>query len=171
MLFLFLLVLASLALVGYSQVQNIRNLTVRVNSLSAEKAKYTPILQKIAKLKKTREELERKTGVIKKLKSDSSLTVRVLDEVANSVDNSRLWLEALSQQNSSLSLRGVALDNQTVAQFMNTLKASPFVQGVSLTNSSLKVISGRNLKSFALSCTVAQPSRKEPTGKAKQKTK
>ena len=161
MLFLFLLVLALLALVGYSQVQNIKTLTARVNSLSAEKAKYTPILQKIAKLKKTREELERKTAVIKKLKSESSLTVRVLDEVANSVDNSRLWLKSLNQQNSSLTLKGVALDNQTIAQFMDTLKASPFVQNVSLTNSSLTVISGRNLKSFDLSCKVALPSKKD----------
>ncbi|BCL62286.1 fimbrial protein [Desulfomarina profundi] len=171
MLFLFLLVLASLALVGYSQVQNIKTLTAKVNTLSAEKAKYTPILQKIAKLKKTREELERKTNVIKKLKSDSSLTVRVLDEVANSVDNSRLWLESLNQQNSSLNLKGVALDNQTIAQFMDSLKASPFVQGVSLTNSSLKTISGRNLKSFALNCTVAQPSKKDSEKETKQKTK
>lgn len=171
MLFLFLLVLASLALVGYSQVQNIKTLTAKVNTLSAEKAKYTPILQKIDKLKKTKEELERKTGVIKKLKSDSSLTVRVLDEVANSVDNSRLWLESLNQQNSSLNLKGVALDNQTIAQFMDTLKASPFVQSVSLTNSSLKVISGRNLKSFALNCTVAQPGEKNTEMETKQKTK
>jgi len=171
MLFIFLLVLASLALVGYSQVRNIKILTARVNTLSAEKAKYTPILQKIAKLKKTREEFERKTDVIKKLKSESSLTVRVLDEVANSIDNNRLWLESLNQQNSSLKLKGVALDNQTIAQFMDILKASPFIQGVALTNSSLKTISGRNLKSFALSCTVALPSKKDSEKSTEQKTK
>ena len=105
----------------------------------------------------TKKELERKSAVIDQLKSDSSLTVRVLNEVANIVDNERMWLLDLSQQGGTLLLNGIALDNQTVAEFMDDLKLSPFVTSVDLTDSSLKKIAGRDLKSFSLSCAVSQP--------------
>ncbi len=162
MLLLFILILTAVGIVGFFQSQNIAGLETKIQTLQNEKNSYNTTLQRIAKLKKDREEIVRKIEIIKKLKSDSSLTVRVLDEVANKVDNQRMWLDSLQQQNSSLRLSGVALDNQTIAQFMDNLKESPFVQDVTLTNSSLKVVSGRNLKSFELNCSVAQPEKSAP---------
>ncbi|MBW1636390.1 MAG: PilN domain-containing protein [Deltaproteobacteria bacterium] len=155
--FLFLLVLAMLGAVGFLQTQNINTLQKRLVSLNKEKDSYSATLKRIDELKKARAELERRTNVIDKLKAESSLTVRVIDEVANRVDNKRIWLQSLNQQNSSLRLTGIALDNQTVAQFMDSLKASPFITSVTLTNSSLKIVSGRNLKAFSINCSVAQP--------------
>ncbi|TKB12088.1 PilN domain-containing protein [Desulforhopalus sp. IMCC35007] len=158
----FLLLLAMLATVGFIQAQKISSLQDEVKQLNTEKNSYNKTLAEIAKLKKDREELTRKTDIIKQLKTDSSLTVRVLDEVANRIDNQRMWLLSLHQQESSLRLSGIALDNQTVAQFMDNLKESPFVTDVTLTDSSLKIISGKNLKSFELACSVAHPAPAEP---------
>lgn len=158
----FLILLAMLAAVGFIQAQKISNLQTEITTLTKEKNSYNKTLSDIEKLKKDKLELERKTGIINKLKTDSSLTVRVMDEVANRIDNQRMWLTSLHQQQSSLKLSGVALDNQTIAQFMDSLKESPFVNSVTLTNSSLKIISGRNLKSFELTCSVAQPAPAEP---------
>lgn len=157
MVLLFILVLALLTAVGVIQAQKIDNLNTDISQLNKEKDSYAPTLKKIAELKKDREELTRKTEIINKLKTDSSLTVRVLDEVANKIDNQRMWLESLQQDNAVLKLSGIALDDQTVAQFMDNLKSSPFVQDVALAGSSQKSVSGRNLKSFELNCTVSQP--------------
>ncbi len=160
-IFLFILVLALLAGVGFLQARNIKSLESTVAELTAEKRTYDPILKEMEILKKAKLELERKTSVIENLEADSSLTVRVLDEVATIVDNNRMWITSLKHQQSSLTLVGVALDNQTIAQFMDNLKASPFVQGVSLKSSAIKKISGRNLKAFTLNCSVSQPKPKE----------
>lgn len=151
-----------LATVGFIQAQKVSSLQTEIVQLTAEKNSYSKTLKEIEKLKKDRIEVERKTGIIAKLKTDSSLTVRIVDEVANRIDNQRMWLTLLHQQGSSLRLSGIALDNQTVAQFMDSLKESPFVNSVTLTNSSLKIISGKNLKSFKLTCSVAQPAPAEP---------
>ena len=159
---LFLLVLSALGITGALQAQKISNYQTDIAALQKEKDSFTPTLKKIEALKKEREELVRRTEIINKLKMESSLTVRVLDEVASRVDNQRLWLESLQQQTSSLSLSGVALDNQTIAQFMDNLKESPFVQDVTLAGSSLKIVSGRNLKSFELICVVGQPEQPAP---------
>jgi type IV pilus assembly protein PilN len=160
------LTLAAALCVGYLQLQRVKALEQEISALNTKKQSFTPTLNKIAQLKKDQEELNRKTNIIKQLKTDSSLTVRVVDEIANRLDNQRMWLETLQQQGSSLSLSGVALDNQTIAQFMDNLKASPYVRDVSLSNSSLKVVSGRNLKSFNLSCSVGlqEPATKETPG-------
>jgi len=157
MCFLFVGVLALIALVGALQAQKLNNLKAEVTVLKQKKASYAPTLKKMARLEKEKVELIRKTNIIKKLKANSSLTVRVIDEIANRTDNKRVWLTSLNQQGSSLQLSGVALDNQTVAQFMNKLKESPYVHGVNLQSSSLKVVSGRALKSFSLVCNVAHP--------------
>lgn len=162
MVSLFLFTILLLAAVGILQAGKISMLEKSITQLKKDTDSYTPTLNKIAKLKKDRIELERKTGIIHQLKADSSLTVRVLDEVANRVDKDRIWLQSLNQQSGSLSLTGVALDNQTVAQFMDKLKSSPFVTDVTLTNSSLKVVSGRNLKAFSLNCAVSQPVSQKP---------
>lgn len=156
MVVLFLLVLGLIGAVGVLQAQKISRLNDKVASLTKTKNSYSPTLKKIAKLKKDKKEFERRTKIIDKLKTDSSLTVRIVDEVANIIDNQRMWLDSLNQQNTSLRLSGVALDNRTIAQFMDNLKASPFVKDVSLASSSLKVVSGRSLKRFELNCKVAQ---------------
>jgi type IV pilus assembly protein PilN len=161
MFVLFLLVLALLAAAGFIQAQKVSNLESEITTLTNAKNSYASTLKKIEDHKKKIAELARKTKIIKQLKTDSSLTVHALDEVARRIDNKRMWLQSLQQQNSSLRLSGVALDNQTVAQFMDHLKESPFVQDVTLTNSSMKVVSGRNLKSFELTCSVAQPVKQE----------
>ncbi|MGW8194882.1 MAG: PilN domain-containing protein [Desulforhopalus sp.] len=162
MFFLFLAVLCLLGVTGLLQAQKISSLQADLAALKKEKDSYAPTLARIDKPKKDKEELARKTEIIKKLKEDSSLTVRTLDEVANRIDNERMWLDSLQQQNASLRLSGVALDNQTVAQFMDNLKDSPFVQDVDLASSSLKVVSGRNLKTFQLNGTVSQPIKQQP---------
>jgi len=157
MCFLFIGSLALATLVGLWQAQKLNNLKADVTALQQEKNSYNSTLKKMTRLEKEKIELTRKTNIIKELKANSSLTVRVIDEVANRIDNKRMWLDSLNQNGSSLQLSGVALDNQTVAQFMNKLKKSPYVQSVSLKSSALKIVSGRDLKSFSLLCQVAHP--------------
>jgi type IV pilus assembly protein PilN len=154
----FCCLLVFLGFVGVLQNGMLHSLNNQIAQLNKQKDAFKPILAQIETMKKQKQELERKTAIIKTLRAESSLTVRVLDDVAKYVDNKRLWLDSLSQQGPNLSLTGVALDNETVAQFMDKLKSSEFIIDVNLANSSLKVIAGRNLKSFVMTCTTtAQP--------------
>lgn len=139
------------------QGHKISSIESTIAELNREQQRLAPEIAAVDKLKQEKKDLETKIEIIRKLKEESSLTVHILDEVANAVDNSRMWLTALSQQGGTLSLTGIALDNQTVAQFMDMLKKSPYVQSVELSNSSLKKIADRNLKEFSLTCAIAPP--------------
>ena len=157
----FFCLLFLLGLLAIYQTGKINALQTQIAELTRLKDSYAPILADIEKIKQQKAELERKTSIIKKLRTDSSLTVRVLDEVANKVDNKRMWLDSLSQEGNILNLTGVALDNETVAQFMDKLKDSKVITDVNLTSSSLKVVSERNLKSFVLACSIGQAGKEE----------
>ncbi len=164
---IFLCFLVILGAVYLFQVSTINSLNSSIATLNAEHKKLEPQIAALNKLKKDKAELERKISVINKLKAESSITVHILDEVAKSVDNSRMWLTALNQNGNSLSLTGVALDNQTIAQFMDMLNASPYIQTVNLSNSSLKNVSGKHLKQFALNCAISLPKEEQTKKKGK----
>ncbi len=156
--------------VGLWQGSVISGLEEKKQTLERKRRELDPFLAELKKLKKKKVELQRKAAIIDKLRKESPLTVRILDEVANRIDNQRMWLTSLEQQGGSLTLAGIALDNHTIAQFMDNLTASEFVVDVALGDSSLAVVSGRNLKRFILNCTVAYPTKGEEKDKPKKKT-
>lgn len=174
----FLLILGAVAFV---QNSNIKSAEAAIAKLRAEKKTYAPVLKKLKELEKAKLELENKIRVIQKLEKDSAITVRILDEVATKVDSKRMWLKSLKQQGSSLVLAGVALDNRTIAQFMDALRGdpyakpygTPYLSKINLANASLAQVSGRDLKSFSLTCTIGTTAEKpaEKEVKAKQAKK
>jgi type IV pilus assembly protein PilN len=166
---IFLFSLFILAGVGMLQSSKASALQAEATRLNQEKLTYDKILAEIKKLETDKKELENKIGIINQLKKDSSLTVHILDEVARRLESSRMWLTTLDQQGISLALTGIALDNKTIAAFMDNLDESPFISNVNLSDSSLTKIAGQDLKSFALQCTVGSPS--EQTDEPNQQKK
>jgi len=162
----FLAVLAVIGFVGLLQISKVESVQASIADLEKEQKRLAPIIKEVDSLEAQKKELQRRIDIIKKLRRESSLTVHVLDEVAKIADNERMWLDSLSQQGGSLQLKGVALDNETIAQFMEALKTSEYIKSVSLNSSTLKKLGGRNFKSFALSCGVGFPPSKEEKAKA-----
>lgn len=151
---LFVFIILILGAIGFLQGSRIQGIEDSITTLRQEKLKFAPILAEMKRLEQAKTDLENKIGVIKKLRRDSSITVHILDEVAKTVDSKRMWLKSLKQQGSSLLLTGIALDNRTIAQFMDALKKSPYISGVNLSNASLTKLFGRDLKDFSLACSI-----------------
>ncbi len=150
----FVAVLVILFFVNLFQTGRVENIQATIVQLQNEERRLAPIIKEVEQLESQKKELQRKIEVIKSLREESSLTVHVMDEVANLVDNDRLWLESFSQEGAALQLKGTALDNETVAQFMETLKTSEYIKTVTLTSSTLKKVGNRDFKTFGLSCSV-----------------
>ena len=163
---LLLIILGAMTMLQANKATAIQAETTRLNQ---EKETYDKILVEIKKLEADKKELENKINIIKQLKKDSALTVHILDEVARRLDATRMWLTALDQQGTSLSLTGTALDNKTIAEFMDSLDASPFISDVNLSDSSLTKVAGQDLKAFSIQCTVGSPT--EKTDNANQQKK
>lgn len=158
----FAVVLTLLGMVGFYQASIASQLQKDITSLNAEKQRYNEVLAQIAKLEADRKLIENKIKVIEELKKSSALTVHILDEVANLTPTKRVWLTTLNQTGTSLQLSGMALDNQTIAGYMDALKASEYIEDVILVSSSQTEFAGSNLKSFQLTCTISVPGATPP---------
>ncbi len=154
-------VLILIGAVGFYQQTSTKKLTRDIASLKAEKQRYNKILQQIKKLEEDKKLIESKIAVIKQLKKTSGLTVHVLDEIANLTPTKRLWLETVEQKGTTLNLSGMALDNQTIASYMDQLKHSPYIKDVTLIKTDLKQYADRDLKSFQLTCAITIPGSSE----------
>jgi len=146
-------------LLGVWQWQGRQALELRteISRLEGEKNRFAGIIKKMKDIEEKRAILAKRIEVIEQLKKNTSLAVHLLDEVARLTPGDRVWLESLKQNDASVQLRGVALDNQTVAQYMENLKGSEYFQSVELADSSLKQVEGHSLKAFALDCNVKVP--------------
>lgn len=160
-----------LGIVGLSLANKITDLNTQISHLEQKKASYQPILNKIKKLQKDKENLDAKLRVINDLKRGSQITVRVLDEVANRTPTNRMWLKSIRVSNNQLQVTGVALDNATIAQYMRKMDASPFFANADLASSSQIDVAGKKLKSFSLTFQVAPPEDKKSADNQDQKAK
>ena len=107
---------------------------------------------KIAALKKTIADVEVKLKTIKRLEKGKTGPVKLLDDIAMSVPEDKLWLTTLKEQKGTLILNGTAMDNETVADFMDKLQNTKSINSVQLVRTRQKKIPGfdLSLKDFSL---------------------
>lgn len=161
----FLGLLIALAVVNLMMAQNVEAIRQELKNLQAKKESYKPILKEMEQLQKEKKLLETKTQAINKLKENSQLTVRVLDEIAGRTLTSRMWITSLKETGTKLTISGVALDNATIAQYMDKLEDSPYFANAELANSSQTVIADQKLKSFGLTLDITAGQQGESVNK------
>ncbi len=158
----FLVVLGLIGATGVLLAAKITDLNEDIVAKTNEKKSFDQVIKDLADLEQRRLDLNNKIKIINQLKTDSSLTVHTLDDLANIIDNKRMWITSFKQTGGSLALSGYALDNKTIAEFMDNLElSSEYISGVNLSNTSLKNVSGNNLKSFSISASVSSPAAPE----------
>lgn len=96
---------------------------VAVNQKEYERLK--PIIEEVEQFKKRNAELKRKIEVIEQLKQNQRGPVRIMDEVSKALPD-LLWLNSMQLTGSTLTMRGQALNENAVANFISNLASSPF---------------------------------------------
>jgi type IV pilus assembly protein PilN len=149
----------------------IEKLTARNQDTIAQIAKYDKINKEIAKIKKTLSNLEQKIKVIETLEGGRKDAVVLMESMTEMIVKERMWFTNLSVQGSSIAIRGIALDERTIADFMKNLEgkdgARPYTN-VRLKSIQQQQVKGKslNLKNFNITLTKAAPKKTEKKGKA-----
>jgi type IV pilus assembly protein PilN len=149
--------LVALSLGAGYLITTVSGLEKDIQVLTARKKELQKTLDLIVDLEKKKKLVEKQINIVHELQKKSQLTVRVLDEVARRTPHERLWLTSLKQTSSSLQLSGMALDNRTIADYLDALNASQYFSDVTLAKSALSKYGERNLKKFDLSCSIVSP--------------
>jgi len=153
----FFVLLGGMGLVSYGQATKITGLQAETTRLTQEMEKHKKVIAQIEKIKKDQAVIETKLSVIKGLKFASQLPARVLDEVANLTPPDRMWLTSLDYTGAVLVVAGTALDNATIAEYMDKISHSDLFLGAELKNSSLTMIGNQKLKSFSMTINALAP--------------
>ena len=167
----FLLIFFSLSVMVYFHIDHtrtIKQITAEKKTVDSEIRRYQDRQRQLQELQEKHKMLEQKLGVIEQLKRNRDLQVRVLDQLAILVPTDKLWIKTLTQKGNTLTLTGVARGNEVIAQFMEALEKSPYIDanGVVLKQSRQVKIQGFKLKNFNLTARVIVPA---PAKEAPQK--
>jgi type IV pilus assembly protein PilN len=174
----FLLLFFSLIIMAYFHVghtREIKRITTEKMNLEKDIRRYQQRQKQLDDLKKQEKVLKQKLAVIDTLMKNRDLPVRILDELAVRIPSDKLWIKNLTQRGNILTLTGVARGNETIAQFMEALAKSPYIDpnGVDLKQSRQVDIQGYKLKNFNLTARIIVPpaaKEAEPEKKPDEKT-
>jgi type IV pilus assembly protein PilN len=137
------------------------NLNSRLSDLRADKAaakkelsKYKGIDEKLKRIQRQIQETRAKLNVIKDLEKKKTGPVQMLDEISLAVPKDKLWLTALQEKGGNLTLKGTAMDNETVALFMTNLEKAKHIKAVDLKSTKLGFLKqyGLHVSEFILEC-------------------
>jgi type IV pilus assembly protein PilN len=114
---------------------------------------YKSMTTEVAKAKEAQKILQDKLDIIDSLRKEKASPARVLDEL--SIDKpEKVQLESLKKEGSKLGIEGIALDDETVANFMTNLRKSRLFKNVDLIVTQEIELSKIKLKKFTLACEI-----------------
>ncbi len=124
-----------------------------IAQINRELASKTKAAKEVDQIKKELDELKQKTEVINSLATNRRAPVELMDAMTQLVVKKRMWFTSFSAVANTISIKGIALDNQTIADFMTRLEESSLFSSVNLDSSKKETYKQTfNLKSFAITC-------------------
>ena len=171
--FLLSLLFISVVLVYYNTTlgSKISELESNIASTKKQLTATQKKARQVDQIKKKLNLLQRKTRVIRNLELNRKEPVKMLDAMTQLVVPERMWITSFKNQGRRINLNGIALDNQTVADFMTRMERSKLFSSISLKKVNQKRIGKNNLKSFAITANKRVVKAKKPVKKASKKPK
>ncbi|MCJ8502077.1 PilN domain-containing protein [Desulfatitalea alkaliphila] len=129
----------------------IQNLNADISSTRAQVAKYQEINKEIAEIKRNLEVLDKKIKVIESLERDRRAPVHNMDSLYQLLVEKRMWYTQIEERGETMRVSGIAMDNQTVADYMTRLERSDRFQNIQLAavrQYTLRGQEGLSLKQF-----------------------
>ncbi len=134
--------------------QDARNqyLTDQIHQLDAK-------LVEIKNLEKTKSQLLARKQIIEKLQANRSQMVHLFDELVKTIPDS-VRLTSMAQNGNTLTLKGVAQSNASVATYMRNLDKSPWMTQPDLQKTQANSSSQRERYDFGLGVKLTSPEEK-----------
>jgi type IV pilus assembly protein PilN len=150
----FLFVIFIIVLLNVSARDREKKVDKEIKLAEEELVQLNKVVGEIDKLKQQKAKLEQKLQVITELDRGRLRAAYILGELSQRTPE-KVWIESLDKSGKSLKITGIALDNETIANFMTVLERSKYFAGVELGASEQINRGGMKLKKFSLICSTA----------------
>lgn len=124
-------VLIGLAAAWWVQSRQLRALYGDLSTAQAERARLQDVADTVEALRATTDRMRSKLDVIVQLKVNQSGPVMLLDQVSRAITDG-LWLTRLELEDLDVTIRGSALSDVAVADYVKNLEVSSYFDGVFL---------------------------------------
>jgi type IV pilus assembly protein PilN len=153
---LILAVVLLVALLGFLQWQmdkKTEETQVKIAGLKKEIASAKSLMTDLNKAKEDQRILQDKLNIINSLRKEKSLPAKILDALSTDKPE-KVQLETLKKEGAKLSIEGIALDDETIANFMTNLRKSKLFRNIDLIVSEQTEQGKIKLKKFSLTCEI-----------------
>jgi len=150
----YILVFLSILYLFFNLNAQKRRIKTELNSVQTEIRQYKDVQTKLSALKKEKRLIEQKLKVISILEAERKKVVAVLDVLADNFLINKMWFEELNLKGDDLNIKGIALGNEAIAEFMRKLKKAPYFKSVNLIKTEKKNVQQINLTGFSLNCKI-----------------
>lgn len=106
----------------------------RLAAAQEEKRQLAYVSEKLAQLQQQKTIFEKKINLINSLKAQQPIAVIIMDEISRCLPD-WVWLTQLTYDNGLIQIRGNALSNNLIADFIRNLEDSPYLENVDLKSS------------------------------------
>lgn len=104
---------------------------------------------RVRQLENEMKSVKNRIEVIKNIRSIQTLPVRYVDALISLFPEDRIWFETFAlERNGVLQVKGVAMDNQSFAAYVEILRTSAFVRGVVTERTLRREVQGLSLVEF-----------------------
>ncbi|MBM3284958.1 MAG: PilN domain-containing protein, partial [Candidatus Aminicenantes bacterium] len=141
----------------------------RLAVAQAERTKLQYVTAKLEELEKQKAVFERKINLIRQLKAQQDTAVKILDELSRRLPE-WVWLTELSFQGQSISLRGNAISNNLIADYIYNLQNCRHFSNVNLIASTQKTSRNTQFLEFSMTLNYVLPAAAQPPEKPAKAT-
>ncbi len=143
--------------VAFLQLRSVNKEKSLLTAAEDEKAKLQDVLAKLTKVEEQKKIIEKKINLISELKNYQQVAVRIMDEISQLVPG-WAWLDEIVYDNKSLQIKGKALSNIVIAEFISNLEKSTCFRNINLISSIQRTIGGSKVSEFSLTANyIIQP--------------
>lgn len=136
-----------------------------------EKNKLRNIDTKLGGVNKQKATFMRKISLINQLQLNQDTAVRIMDELSRNIPT-WVWLSETTFDGRVVRIRGRALSNKLVSDFIFNLEMTPYFRNVNLISTTQRTSQDTKYQEFSLTATYIPPSKpKPPSEKDKKKEK
>jgi type IV pilus assembly protein PilN len=136
----------------------------------AELKRYEAIVKRINEIQAKVTQAKKRIEIINNLSSHRSAIIRSLAQVVMAIPQNRVYLRALNHTKETITLDATARDHDSVAEFMDLLKAREDIKTVVLKGATLKTLQTgpTEVVDFGLVCDTVYKPAPPPPQKAKK---
>jgi Tfp pilus assembly protein PilN len=149
-----LLAIAAIVVLFFFQKNNISEEQDLLEVAQQEKKSLQYISEKLQKLETQRDTLQNKIHLIDTLKSRQGNAVIIMDELSRNIPD-WVWLTETSFSGNKIRIKGKAMSNNLLADYIRNLKESPYLTNIDLISSTLRNVKNSEYLEFSMTAELA----------------